>query len=152
MATWDIAREPFDCGRCQTLIGQGEAFRVARVARKIGYCEDCSVAIDGQTVPDHIDTRDFLTRLRDDIAQHAPKDHHPEFSTFDRTSLSRTLKSNILSHRAKPTAASVQRGSQPAFDPRGQQTRQRHGVAEAIRNTTDTDWHAVRAKLAGGRS
>jgi len=120
MAKWDICQTAFPCGVCKGDIGQGEAFRVSKVPRRVGICEECSIALDGKAQPDHVDLRSFTDRLRDDIAQAPPR---PEKS-----------KMPVLVH-----------ASQPSFDPRGQRTRRRHGVVEAVRQTTETDWRARRA-------
>lgn len=115
---WDIAREAFQCSRRGETIGQGEAFRVSRIPNRNGICEDCSVALDGEAAPDTITPRTFMDELRDDLVQLPPK---PE---------RRFLQ--------------PQPGRQPSFDPRGQTSRQRHGVVAAVRNTTKTDWHDLR--------
>ena len=140
MAKWDIARETVDCRRCQGPIGAGEAARVSKVAGAF-ICEECSIALDGETAPEHLDSRSFLERVRDDIAQAAPRSK-PGFARitteFDPAELSATARRELES---KAGPHSVQPGRQPSFDPRGQRRRpSRHGVVEAVRDTSQTDW------------
>lgn len=109
MAKWDIAREGLTCRMRGCGIGQGEAYRVPKAGLG-AICEDCSVALDGEAQPDVVEPRSFLDRIRDEIVQAPPK--------------------------ATPPSPVVRPGSQPAFDPRGQQCN-RHGVRDAIRAYAD---------------
>jgi hypothetical protein len=129
MAKWDIAREPFDCFKCADTVGQGEAFRISKVPGR-GFCEDCSVRIDGETCPEHVRPRSVLERLNDELAQAAPKgSSFARFEDFNPAELPASIQRELAS---KASAASVRAGRQPAFDPRGQ-NRNRHGVAAAMR-------------------
>lgn len=127
MAKWDIARTGMTCKRRGCDIGQGEAFRVGRFG---AICEDCSIDIDEEAAPPYVDERTFEERMRDEAAQVPPR-HLP--------------KGPVMPHP----------GSQPTVDPRALNRRhQRHGVVEAVRATTETDWHKRRhddwAKRASG--
>ncbi len=144
MATWDIAAKGFDCFKCHDLVGQGEAFRVSKVPGR-GYCEDCSVKIDGATCPEHLRPRSFLERMQDDISQAAPKgSSFASFEEFNPAELPAGLRRELQS---KATAASVRHvARKPGVDPRGQRrSSQRHGVVQAMRETDETDWRARRA-------
>jgi hypothetical protein len=143
-ARWEIAHEERECIRRGCVIGQGETYRIGKVGP---WCEDCSVALDGQSAPEHIQNRDFLSRLRDEMVQHAPADNEPVFQRFDGSAVGAELRGNILEHR-KASAHTVTPGRQPSVDPRGQNSGRRHGVVEAMRHSTETDWHA-RARRAG---
>lgn len=143
MATWDIAREPFTCAGGDHLVGLGEIYRVSRVPRRIGHCEACALRLFTESPPADFQPRDFLAQLRDDIQKHAPR-RAPGFSGFDRASVGAELRSNIQAQR-KASPTSVRPGRQAAFDPRGQNHPRRHGVVEAIRATTETDWRHRRA-------
>lgn len=145
MTRWDIARAAFTCSGGEHLVGQGEVYRVSQLPKRIGHCEECAIRLFNESAPQHIEVRDFLTQLRDRIAQQRGPRRSPEFSTFNRFSVGAELRSNIVAQRQKATPASVQPARQPAFDPRGQQTRRRHGVVEAIRATTETDWRQRRS-------
>lgn len=144
--TWDIARRPFPCCRCDGTIGHGEAFRVSRIPNRIGMCEGCSNAVDGTAVPAHIRPRGFLEQLRDDINQarssvlSAPRSG---FAQFNRATVGATLRGTILAARQKATPQSVRAGRQPSCDPRGQNF-DRYGVRDAIRRTSQTDWTSRR--------
>lgn len=123
---WAIAKDAFTCGRCPTVIGQGEAYRVSTNPKRFGLCESCSIALDGTEQPAHIDDRSRLEELRDELALQARKP-----------------KPGAMTKLFTP-------GSQPYADPRGQ-GRNRHGVADAMRKNiedVDQDW---RKRQSGDR-
>lgn len=141
MAKWDIAQAPFTCAGGEHVVGQGEVYRVSNLPRRIGHCEECAIRLFNEPAPAHIEARDFLQQLRDRIAQSAPRKTE-EFSKFNRFQVGAELRSNITTQRQKATPASVDTSArQASCDPRGQNHR-RHGVVEAIRKTTVTDWRA----------
>lgn len=112
MPNWDIARDPLTCRLRRCLIGQGEAFRVGRTGP---ICEDCSIALDDEAAPAVVTPRPFVDRMHDAIAQAPPKTAAP--------------------------GPAIRPGSQPTIHQYSLNRRsQRHGVVEAIRATTDTDW------------
>jgi hypothetical protein len=136
MATWDIARLATKCATCPTVIGAGEAMRLARVL-PYRYCEACSIARDGEHAPANMPARTTLESLRDDLARRAAASP-PDFARFDRAGVAGEVRGRILQQR-KPSASTVRPGSQPAVDPRGQ-GRQRYGVAAAVRESIDRDY------------
>lgn len=111
---WDITEHPFCCGQCHGTVGQGEAFRVSRVAKRNGLCEDCSITLDGEAPPAYIEPRTFLDRLHADVAHHR---------------LGQQPATNPM----------IRPGSQPTVEPRGQR-QQRYGVASALRASIDHDY------------
>lgn len=150
---WAFARQSFACGRCQGVIGLGEAYRVSTNPKRFGLCEECSLAIDPNNgaMPAHIEDRSPLEELRDELAQQqAGARKNGDFARFStpaaRAAWKREARSKLnASMQWKP-------GSQPYEDPRGQ-GRNRHGVDDAMRKNieeveVDRDW---RKRQAGDR-
>lgn len=123
---WDVAEKPFCCGQCHGTVGQGEAYRVSRVANRHGLCEDCSVALDGETLPDYIQPRTFLDRL------HAESTNHR------------------LGKQPSTGPLVMTPGSQPTIEPRGQR-QTRHGVVSAMRRIIDEQPQDWRRRQSGER-
>jgi hypothetical protein len=117
MAKWDVARTAFTCGGGDHLVGQGEIYRVSQLPRKVGFCEACAIRLFQESAPDHINERTFLERLRDERIP------------------TKQIQGPLMPRHV----------SQASFDPRGQRTRRRHGVVEAMRASTQTDWRMRRA-------
>lgn len=142
---WAFARESFACGRCQDVIGQGEAYRVSANPRRFGLCADCSLEVDPEhgAMPAHIDDRSHLEELRDELAQHqASRRQNGDFIRFDVPGARAAWKREA---RPKPSATTpLKPGSQPHEDPRGQ-GRNRHGVAAAVRNSIERDYRKAQA-------
>lgn len=138
---WAYARESFPCGRCEDVIGAGEAYRVSTNPKRFGICEPCSIALDGTAQPVHIEDRTRLEELRDELAQHqAARSSNGNFVRFNTPAARAAWKREA---KPKPSATTAFKpGSQPYADPRGQGCN-RNGVADAMRKNieeVDRDW------------
>ena len=143
---WAFARESFACGRCEDVIGQGEAYRVSTNPRRFGLCASCSIALDGAEQPAHIEDRSRIEELNDELlVRQASSRRSGEFARFT-TPGARAAWKRLAKPKPSP-ATPLTPGSQPYADPRGQ-GRNRHGVAKAMRKNieeVDLDWRQRRS-------
>jgi len=132
---WAFARESFACGRCNDVIGAGEAYRVSTNPKRFGLCEGCSLAIDPENgaMPDRIEDRSPLEALRDELTQRQAS-RQPDFVKFDTPAARAAWKKE---GKPKPSATmEFGKGMQPYEEPRGQ-GRNRNGVAAAMRKNIE---------------